>query len=102
MSSRGTTTSSLMHTYCCFRREPQVLCSMLNEIALLDSVAEKSLTGIETSPKETVSDAMERAAMRSSCRQTPRPESVLIQWLREGTFHCPRTLVRSPVRGVAR
>ncbi len=68
MSSRGTTTSSLMHTYCCFRREPQVLCSMLKEIALLDSVAEKSLTGMETSPNETVSDAMERAAMRSSCR----------------------------------
>jgi len=35
---------------------------MLKVIALLDSVAEKSFTGMETSPKEIVSDAMERAA----------------------------------------
>jgi hypothetical protein len=38
----------------------------LNEIAWLASVAEKSFTGIETSPKETVSDAMERGAMLTS------------------------------------
>src|SRR4051812_47455474 len=63
MSSRATGTSSLRQRYCCFRREPQPLCSMLNEIDLLASVAEKSLTGIDTSPNETVSEAMERAAM---------------------------------------
>src|SRR5688572_13760262 len=63
MSSRPTGISSLRHRYCCFRREPQPLCSMLKEMALDDSVAEKSFTGIETNPKETVSEAMERAAM---------------------------------------
>jgi len=31
-------------------------------------VAEKSLTGIETSPKETVSDAIDRAAMPASLK----------------------------------
>jgi hypothetical protein len=36
---------------------------MLNEMDLLASVAEKSLTGIETSPNETVNDAIDRAAM---------------------------------------
>ena len=36
---------------------------MLNEMDLLASVAEKSFTGIETSPKETLSDAIDRAAM---------------------------------------
>ncbi len=63
ISSRGTTTSSLMQMYCCFRREPHALCSMLNEIDLLASVAEKSLTGIETNPNETVKLAMDRAAI---------------------------------------
>src|SRR6185503_7405786 len=66
MSSRGTTTSSLAQMYCCLTREPQALCSMLKEIARLASVAEKSLTGMETSPKETVRDAIERAAMAFS------------------------------------
>ena len=35
----------------------------LKEMAFDDSVAEKSFTGMETSPNETVSDAMDRAAM---------------------------------------
>ena len=48
-----------MQKYCCFRREPQVLCSRLNEIARLASVAEYSLTGMETSPNEMVSDAID-------------------------------------------
>ena len=39
---------------------------MLKEMALLASVAENSFTGIETSPNETVSDAIERAAMGAS------------------------------------
>jgi hypothetical protein len=52
-----------MQKYCCLRREPQVLCSRLNEMAFLASVAGKSFTGIETSPNETVSDAIDRAAM---------------------------------------
>ena len=63
-----------MQKYCCFRREPQSLCSRLKEIALLDSVAEWSFTGIETSPKETVSVAIDREAMGASVgarRQNP-------------------------------
>src|SRR6185369_9952511 len=63
MSSRATGTSSFTQKYCCFRREPQSLCSRLKEMALVDSVAEWSFTGIETSPKDTVSVAIERDAM---------------------------------------
>src|SRR5437867_3796019 len=66
MSSRGTTTSSLMQRYCCLSRDPHSLCRRLNEIAWLASVAEKSFTGIETSPNETVSDAIARGAMLPS------------------------------------
>src|SRR6266571_1800569 len=66
MSSRGTTTSSLAQRYCCLSRDPSALCKRLKEIAWLASVAEKSFTGIETSPKETVSDAMARGAMLPS------------------------------------
>jgi hypothetical protein len=40
----------------------------LKEIALDACVAEYSLTGIDTSPKETVNEAIERAAMLSSVR----------------------------------
>src|SRR6266849_4631692 len=63
MSSRATATSSLTQMYCCLRRDPQALCSRLNEIARLASVAEKSFTGIDTSPNETVNDAIDRAAI---------------------------------------
>src|SRR5437764_7945213 len=63
MSSRTTGTSSLMQMYCCFSRDPQPLCSRLKEIARLASVAEKSFTGIDTSPNEIVNDAIDRAAM---------------------------------------
>src|SRR5215468_7368818 len=63
LSSRGTTTSSLAQRYCCLSRDPHALCRRLNEMAWLASVAENSFTGIETSPKETVSDAMARGAM---------------------------------------
>src|SRR5688572_27947564 len=66
MSSRATGTSSFTHMYCCFRREPHALCSRLKEIARLASVAEYSFTGIDTSPNETVSDAIDLAAMASS------------------------------------
>src|ERR1051326_8260057 len=64
MSSRATGISSFTHVYCCLSRDPQALCSRLNEMARLASVAEKSLTGMETSPNDTVNDAIERAAMR--------------------------------------
>src|SRR3977135_4499215 len=57
MSSRPTATSSLTQMYCCLSRDPQALCSRLNEIARLASVAEKSFTGIETIPKQTVAVA---------------------------------------------
>src|SRR5215510_12940673 len=63
MSSRATGISSFMHRYCCFRREPQVLCSRLKEMALDASVAEKSFTGMDTRPNEMVNEAMDRAAM---------------------------------------
>src|SRR5882672_249991 len=63
MSSRPTGTSSFTQKYCCLRREPQVLCSKLNEMARLASVAEKSFTGMDTNPKDTVNDAIERAAI---------------------------------------
>ena len=36
---------------------------MLKEIARSDSVAEYSLTGIDTSPNEMVNEAIDRAAM---------------------------------------
>jgi hypothetical protein len=39
-------------------------------MALLASVAEKSFTGIDTSPKEIVSEAIDRAAM--GCLQRPK------------------------------
>src|SRR5687768_10921930 len=63
MSSRATGTSSFMQKYCCFSREPQALCRRLKEMARLASVAEKSLTGMETSPKDTVNEAIDRAAI---------------------------------------
>src|SRR2546423_1637248 len=65
MSSHVTGTSSLTQKYCCLRREPQALCSRLNEMARLASVAEKSLTGMDTRPKDTVNEAIDRAAMSS-------------------------------------
>src|SRR6266568_8823926 len=66
MSSRATGTSSFTQMYCCLSRDPQALCSRLNEMARLASVAEKSFTGIETIPNETVSVAIDRAAMPAS------------------------------------
>src|SRR6267378_1454264 len=66
MSSRPTATSSFTQMYCCLSRDPQALCSRLNEIARLASVAEKSFTGIETIPNETVSVAIDRAAIPAS------------------------------------
>src|SRR5258708_33425505 len=66
MSSRATGPSSFTRIYCCFSRDPEVLCRRLNEMARLASVAEKSFTGIETIPNETVSVAIDRAAMPAS------------------------------------
>src|SRR5438094_4695756 len=62
MSARSTGMFSLMHRYCCFTREPQV-CSRLKPMLDELSVAEYSFTGIDTSPKLSDSEAMERAAM---------------------------------------
>jgi hypothetical protein len=45
---------------------------MLKEMVLLASVAENRRTGIETSPNETVSVAIERAAMATPLRM-PEP-----------------------------
>src|SRR5258708_29016556 len=63
MSSCPTGSSSFQQKYCCLSREPQVLCSRLNEMARLASVAEKSLTGMDTSPNDTVNVAIDRAAI---------------------------------------
>src|SRR5881398_3267276 len=65
ISSRGTTTSSLIQIYCCRNRDPHGgLCKKLNEIDVADSVAEYRRTGILTRPNEIVADAIERIAMR--------------------------------------
>src|SRR5688500_1191326 len=66
MSARSTGMFSLMHRYCCFTREPH-LCSRLKLTPPELSVAEYSFTGIDTKPKLSESDAIERAAMRGSC-----------------------------------
>src|SRR5437870_853218 len=71
MSSRATGTSSFTQMYCCLSRDPQDLCSRLKEIARLASVAEKSFTGIETIPNETVSVAIDRAAIPASQPVSP-------------------------------
>src|SRR6516162_9915105 len=68
MSSRSTTVSCFRHTYCCRKRDPQPLCSRLKEIAWEACVAEYSFTGMATSPKEMVSDPIERAAMTAPSR----------------------------------
>src|SRR5690606_2961282 len=59
----STTTPSFAQMYCCFKREPQSLCSRLKEIAFEDCVALYSLTGIATRPNEIVNEPIERAAM---------------------------------------
>src|SRR5688572_28834609 len=63
MSARSTTTPSRAHRYCCFRREPQLAWSRLDEMPACACVAEYNLTGMETIPKLTVSEANARAAM---------------------------------------
>src|SRR4051794_14050656 len=72
MSSRATGTSSLMQMYCCLRREPQALCSRLNDSWRLASVAEYSFTGIATSPKDTVRVPIDLAAMATLRQRPPR------------------------------
>src|SRR5437879_10949659 len=93
MSSRATGTSSLMQMYCCFKRDPQALCSRLKEIARLASVAEKSFTGIDTSPNETVNDAIDRAAMLGLLsRQPSRSASCQdLPIVIHEDFTCPRS-----------
>src|SRR5215469_2145421 len=67
MSVRSTTVPSRAQTYCCFSREPQPPpCSRLKDTAACAWVAVYSLTGIDTMPKVTVSDANARAAIRVS------------------------------------
>src|ERR1700722_7712957 len=71
MSCRSTTTPSLAQIYCCLRREPSFLCSRLKWIEPELRVAEYSFTGIATSPNDTVSDAIDLAAIKipSRCMQ---------------------------------
>src|SRR5207249_4012914 len=93
MSSRATGTSSLMQMYCCFRRDPQALCSRLKEIARLASVAEKSFTGIDTSPNETVNDAIDRAAMLGLLCFKPQGQRLAtdVPIVIHEDFACPRS-----------
>jgi len=58
VSSRGTTSFSLEQMYCCLRRDPHFLCSMLNDTLALDSADEYRLTGTDTRPNEMVAVAM--------------------------------------------
>src|SRR5258708_21434335 len=77
MSLRSTLSPSFTQTYCCFRREPSFLWSMLNEIAAFDSPAAYNCTGTETRPNETVAEPMEWAAIweydTRSCLHVGRP-----------------------------
>jgi hypothetical protein len=49
--------------YCCFTREPSFCRSRLKEIRSEETVAEYSLTGMATNPKEMVSEAIDRACV---------------------------------------
>src|SRR5678815_5827440 len=55
---------SFSETYCCLRRAPS-LSSMLKRTVAELSVAEYSLTGIDTRPNERESDAIDRAGIRA-------------------------------------
>src|SRR5688572_21230811 len=66
MSSRSTMSPSFKQMYCCLSRDPQSLCSRLNEICPVDCVAVNSFTGIATSPNEMVNEPIERGAAMSS------------------------------------
>src|SRR5215204_3341346 len=73
VSSRPTTSLlSLGQTYCCFKRDPHFLWSMLNDMLDLDSEEEYRLTGTETSPNEMVAVPMDRAAMAVRMRVVER------------------------------
>src|SRR5690242_7304389 len=56
---------SFAQTYCCLRREPHFLCSILNETLALDSDDEYRFTGTETRPNEIVAAAIGRAGIRA-------------------------------------
>src|SRR5690606_1293211 len=105
MASRSTTVPSLAQMYCCFSREPQSLCSRLNEIAFADCVALKSFTGIATSPKEIVKEPIERAAMGgtfagSLARHAAEPPITLKTVGRTPSRQSPTKGVGLGVRGV--
>src|SRR5688500_10917676 len=70
--------SSLGQKSCCWMRLPQSLCSMLKEIFSDDSAAEKSFTGMETSPKAICADAMTRGMWRRSSTELQRARRTFI------------------------
>jgi hypothetical protein len=82
MSARSTFFPVLFETYCCSRREPSGA-SKLNLILLSLPVADYSLTGIETSPKDRERDAIERAAICFSSRAGAQPQRGFLGWPRE-------------------
>src|SRR5271170_8188301 len=88
--------------YCCLRREPQVLCSRLKRMPPELSVAGKTFTGMETRPKVSDSEAIERAAIGApsfeagSLRVAP---SASVHPGRAATrFHEPRRVYQDCIR----
>src|SRR5215213_6722001 len=67
---------SFEQIYCCLRRLPQDLCSMLKLTVADDSLAEYSDTGTETSPNEMVAFPIERGGIRTHirCKSEARKE----------------------------
>ena len=68
--SRSTFSPSAGQMYCCFKGVLHLPCSIRKEMPSEVWAELKSLTGIETSPNDTVAVAMERGAAmeRSSCQ----------------------------------
>src|SRR5918992_977983 len=63
MSSFSTMPPSFEQMYCCLRRLPQDLCSMLKLTVAEDSLAEYRDTGTETSPNEMVAVPIARGGI---------------------------------------
>src|SRR5688572_27455902 len=54
--------------YCCLRREPHFLCSILNDTLAFDSADEYRLTGTETRPNEMFAPAMALAGIKAGLK----------------------------------
>src|SRR5580692_6127215 len=81
--------------YCCFTREPSGA-SMLNRTSAPLSVAEYSLTGMVTRPKDNDSDAIERAGICFSSRAGTGASAQHGRLPESGSFRCD-TYLRAAV-----